>query len=60
MRKVLLYIHFRNTLYFANRAQWFEAALETNLALRLEPDLERLKALDAWLSERLTATHPAL
>ncbi len=44
-KKILLWIHYRDALYFARTGQWEEAGLETGLALRLAPEQDRLRAL---------------
>lgn len=46
-RKILLWIHYRDALYFARTGQWEEAGLEAGLARRLAPDQPRLHALEA-------------
>ena len=55
-RKILLWIHYRDALYFARTGQWEEAGLETGLALRLAPDQARLQALQALVESHHPST----
>lgn len=57
VQKILLWIHYRDALYFARGGQWEEAGLETGLALRLAPDQERLRALHVLIEARQQAGH---
>jgi len=50
--KILLWIHFRDVLYFARSGQWDEAELEGGLALRLVPDQARLITLRNLVEQR--------
>ena len=52
VKKILLWIHYRDALYFARSRMWEEAGLETGLALRLAPDQERLRALHNLVESR--------
>ncbi|MFH1531750.1 MAG: DUF2723 domain-containing protein [Pseudomonadota bacterium] len=52
LKKILLWIHYRDGLYFARSGQWDEAGLEAGLALRLAPDQARLVALKDLAEQR--------
>ena len=45
VRKLLVYLHFRDALYFLNRGQWKEAILEAHLLTRLYPKEARFASL---------------
>lgn len=49
LRKTLAWIHYRNVLYFINRASWVSAHLEILMAKRLYPEMERFSKLEAAL-----------
>ncbi len=52
VKKILLWIHFRDALYFTRSGQWEEAGLETGLALRLVPGQARLMTLRNLAEQR--------
>jgi len=52
VKKILLWIHYRDALYFARSGQWDEAGLEVGLAQRLAPDQARLQVLRALVEAR--------
>jgi hypothetical protein len=51
-RKLLVYLHFRDALYFLNRGQWKEAILEAGLVSRLYPEEARFASLLAFASAK--------
>ena len=52
VKKILLWIHYRDALYFARTGQWEEAGLEAGLALRVAPEQVRLQTLHALIEAR--------